>query len=345
MKKLLVLCGLAALLGCGGGSPQLQSPTSTSPSPQPQPPAIPASHYAVIDLAPLPGATDCQANAIAKGHAAGYSVFWSSGVGTARATFWHDGVAEDLGPFATAINSTDQIVGYVVQSDGTPHVTLWDHGAETDLGLLPGFDSSLGTAINDSGEVVGIAYTLQNPQNEVGFKWTQQTGMLAIAGAATASGINNNGDIAGMTQNLQAAIFTASGTITLLGTLGDFSLAGAVNAKGHAVGYSPLVAGGRVDAFFYNGTMQDLGTLQTGSNTNATSLNDSDLVVGVSNLDGNALPWIWSATTGMVNLNSLISSDSGWVLATASSVDQEGNIAGAGGINGAIHGFMLVPGN
>jgi hypothetical protein len=91
--------------------------------------------------------------------------------------------------------------------------------------------------------------------------------------------------------------------------------------------------------------MQDLGTLQAGSNTLAVSLNDSDLVVGVSNLAGHALPFVWSATTGMEDLNSLISPDSGWVLATASSVDQEGNIAGAGGINGAIHGFMLVPGN
>jgi hypothetical protein len=47
----------------------------------------------------------------------------------------------------------------------------------------------------------------------------------------------------------------------------------------------------------------------------------------------------------MQDLNSLISPDSGWVLATATSVDQDGNIVGAGDINGAIHGFILVPGN
>jgi hypothetical protein len=91
--------------------------------------------------------------------------------------------------------------------------------------------------------------------------------------------------------------------------------------------------------------MQDLGTLQAGSNTNSTSVNDCDLVVGDSNLAGNSLAFVWSATTGMQDLNGLIFPDSGWVLVTATSVDQDGNIVGAGSINGAIHGFMLVPGN
>jgi hypothetical protein len=47
----------------------------------------------------------------------------------------------------------------------------------------------------------------------------------------------------------------------------------------------------------------------------------------------------------MQDLNGLISPDSGWTLVTASGVDAIGEIVGAGGINGAIHGFMLVPGN
>jgi probable HAF family extracellular repeat protein len=357
MKKLLVLCGLAALLGCGGGAisapsstkpPVVQTPPSppipAPPPPTPPPPVVPAKHYQVIDLVPLPGANDSQANAISGGHAAGYSVFWAGGVGTARATFWHDGAADDLGTGeASAINSSDQIVGYVMQSDGTPHATLWDHGVVTDLGLLPGFDSSLATGINDAGEVVGIAYAFANPNNEAGFKWTQATGMQAIDGAATAGGINSRGDIAGMTPNLRAAIFSTTGTITL-GTLGDFSLAGAVNNKGHAVGMSPLVSGGPVHAFFYAGTMQDLGTLQTGSNTLAVGINDNDLVIGVSNLAGHALPFVFSATTGMTDLNTLIT-DSTWTLATASGIDAAGDIVGAGVVGTEIHGFMLTPEN
>jgi probable HAF family extracellular repeat protein len=324
-------------------APSPQPPTPT-PTPQPPPPPVPVvpAHYQVFDLVPLPGANNSQANAISGlHHACGYSVLSD---GTARATFWHDGTVEDLGNgYANALNSHDQIVGYVSQPDLTSHATLWDHGVVSDILTPVGYDSSIATGINDSGEVVGVAFSSQNLSHQAGFRWTSQTGIQLIDGAASASGENSSGDIAGTSLALRATIFTATGTTIDLGTLGDFSIAIAVNDQGHAVGYSPLQVGGLVHAFFYNGTMQDLGTLQAGSNTLAVSLNDSDLVIGVSNLAGHALPFVWSAAAGMEDLNSLISPDSGWVLATASSVDQEGNIAGAGGINGAIHGFMLTP--
>ena len=53
-----------------------------------------------------------------------------------------------------------------------------------------------------------------------------------------------------------------------------------------------------VHAFFYNGTMQDLGMLRSGTASYATSLNDQDLVVGNDALNGDSRPWIWSATSG-----------------------------------------------
>ena len=80
---------------------------------------------------------------------------------------------------ASAINSSDQVVGYIQpniqQGDFTSHATLWDDGIVTDLGTLPGFDSTDATGINDSGEVVGIAFSTALPQNQVGFQWTVHT--------------------------------------------------------------------------------------------------------------------------------------------------------------------------
>jgi probable HAF family extracellular repeat protein len=175
----------------------------------------------------------------------------------------------------------------------------------TQLGTLPGFDSSIATGINDSEQVVGVSYSQQNPEHQAGFIWTAQTGMQVIEGAASASGINSLVDIAATSLALRAAIFTATGATIDLGTLGDFSVATSVHSKRNAVGYSPTQSGGPVHAFFYNGTMQDLGTMQVGSNTNATSVNDSDLVVGGSNLAGNSLAFVWSATTGIQDLNGL----------------------------------------
>jgi hypothetical protein len=83
--------------------------------------------------------------------------------------------------------------------------------------------------------------------------------------------------------------------------------------------FRPGIARTSIDSkkSFYNGVMQDLGTIQPGSDTVAGSLNDGDLVVGISNSNGNALAWIWSATTGMENLNTLIT-DPAWTLVTAS---------------------------
>jgi probable HAF family extracellular repeat protein len=387
-KHAVLLASAIFSVGCGGGSPtpaQLHATSQASPATSAK---LPAKHYQVIDLVPIPGANNGQANAISNGHVAGYSVLVD---GTARATLWHDGIAEDLGVgSANAINSLDQVVGYIQpnfqQGDFTPHASLWDHGILTDLGTLPGFDSTDATGINDSGEVVGIAFSFANPQNQAGFRWTVQTGIQVISPAASALAINSHGDIAGIGLNLHAAIFSTKKRTTDLGTLGgDFSVAGSLNTKGHAAGYSPLTAGGPVHAFFFAGKgLQDLGTFGTGDNSVATGVNDSDLVVGydivaqggavahivgggvaahvVSDsglwrvggvahdlLVGTSRPFVSSPSTGMQDLNSLIS-DSEWSLLTASGIDQTGEIVGAGVLSGpagpvAVHGFMLISGN
>jgi hypothetical protein len=128
----------------------------------------------------------------------------------------------------------------------------------------------------------------------------------------------------------------------------------------------------------------DLGVFQAGDVVTAGGINDSDLVVGdeltplatgamasmqaaprivadpeVSGLwrvgtrgraiahdvvIGSSRPFVWSATTGMEDLNTLIPSDSGWTLETSSGIDRAGEIVGAGLVDGAaIHGFMLTP--
>ena len=129
-----------------------------------------------------------------------------------------------------------------------------------------------------------------------------------------------------------------------LGTLGDFSIAIAINSAGHVSGYSSPVPNGPVHAFFYNGTMQDLGTPRSGTASYATSLNDQDLVAGNDALNGNSRPWIWSATSGTVDLTTLITTPA-WTLATAHGISAAGEIVGAGVVGKDVHGFMLVPGN
>src|ERR1700730_8637076 len=178
MKSALALVLLAAItasLGCGGGisAPSAKSPVVVQapppnppppcpPPPSPPPPPLVPKHYQVVDLVPLPGATGSQANAVSNGHATGYSSFWSGepgiGTGTARVTVWQsDGTPQDLGVDGKGqgINSQGEVVGYGGDAP-PPQAFLWNRGAIAQLGTLPGFDSSIATAINDAGEVVGI---------------------------------------------------------------------------------------------------------------------------------------------------------------------------------------------
>lgn len=64
------------------------------------------------------------------------------------------------GTYATAINATGQITGNSYTSDFGPHhafVTEANGRGMTDLGTLPGGNTSLGFGINASGQVTGEA--------------------------------------------------------------------------------------------------------------------------------------------------------------------------------------------
>jgi len=69
-----------------------------------------------------------------------------------------------------------------------------------------------------------------------------------------------------------------------------------------------------------------------------------DAIVGTSTDAGDvdSLAFIWTRSKGMVDLNTLIPANSGWVLVTANSINGEGRIVGTGTINGASHAFLLT---
>jgi hypothetical protein len=113
-----------------------------------------------------------------------------------------------------------------------------------------------------------------------------------------------------------------------------------------------------------NGGITDLGTVPGDTLSTATNINFFGQVIGTS---GNALgsgtegasggaefgdpvpitvigrPFIWTQTTGMQDLNTLIPANSGWVLNTVSGINIWGQIVGSGTLNGQSHGFLLTP--
>jgi len=186
-----------------------------------------------------------------------------------------------------------------------------------DLGTLGG-DESLAYCINDAGQIVGEA-------------------------------MNNKGDS-------HATLFdpTGAGNNLDLGTLGGRdSWAWSINDVGQIVGY---VENSQGDLVFRRATLFDptgagnnidLGTLVGYQYSSAISINNAGQIVGeAEDTEGNYRATLFDPTGAgnNIDLNILIDPASGWMLISASDINNSGWIVGQG-INpqGESHAFLLVP--
>src|SRR6266850_425716 len=117
-------------------------------------------------------------------------------------------------------------------------------------------------------------------------------------------------------------------TITDLGSLGYSSVGQGINASGQVTGYS-AGTDHNIHAFLYSGgSMTDLGTLG-GSSSNGFGMNDYGQVTGTSLMpDTNVHAFLYTPGTGMVDLNSLLPSGSGWTLITGNGINNSGQVTG-----------------
>jgi probable HAF family extracellular repeat protein len=177
-----------------------------------------------------------------------------------------------------------------------------------DLGTLPGDDSSVALAINENGDVVGWS---TGPAGTRAFVYTTAGGMVALPALSNrprslARDINDAGLIVG-----------------------------SANTGGTDLGHAVLWSGGSV---------RDLGTLGTGSYSEAWGINNLGEVVGWSYTDGgNGLTgvhaFLYSQAGGLVDLTP--SSDTG----AAADINDAGQVTGyktaAGGV---YHAFRWQEG-
>jgi probable HAF family extracellular repeat protein len=139
-------------------------------------------------------------------------------------------------------------------------------------------------------------------------------------------------------------------SVTDLGVLpGDTASEGlAVNSSGHVVGCAdtsdisgfPCTEASPGHAFFWsNGTMQDLGVLNTGDVfSEALYVSDSDQVTGISvGSSGNSAPFIWTKSTGMTALPTL----PGATYGLAGAITSKGIITGSS--NSGANPSVIVP--
>jgi len=217
------------------------------------------------------------------------------------------GTLGGTGSTATGTNNSAQVVGQArTPGDVASHAFLWQNGTMTDL-LTLGGTGSIANGINNSAQVVGNAHT---------------TGDVAIH-----------------------AFVWQNGLMTDLGTLGGTVSSGVeINNSAQVVGFAYRTGDVAFHAFLWqNGTMTDLLTLG-GTGSIANGINNSAQVVGIALTPGDVAnhAFLWQ-NGAMADLNSLVDSSSGWILTSAESINDNGEIAGWGVHNGLTRAFLLTP--
>jgi probable HAF family extracellular repeat protein len=142
-----------------------------------------------------------------------------------------------------------------------------------------------------------------------------------------------------------------SGTPVSLGSLGGgpFTIPAAINDAGEVAGASLSSEDGTVHPFLWTrqAGIRDLGTFAGAIVIGIPccgTLNNKGDAVGLT-VDGTTFDMraILVHDDHLIDLKTLIPPDSGWSLQDADSINDAGEIAGWGTINGETHAFLATP--
>jgi len=211
-------------------------------------------HYKLIDLGTFGGPSAVLINDCAIGGGGACGVLNNRGTVVSQ--------ADTSSPNPNYLNANPLLPPFTVPGDPFIfHAFQWHRGALQDLGTLPGGYNSFAESISPSGLIAGAS---ENGVFDPLTGWPEAHAVLW----------QNNGR-----------------SITDLGTLegGYESEAFSVNDRAQVVGFAlntisdPFGFGTQLRAFLWqNGTMQDLGTLGTGTDAQAYWVNERGQVAGVS---------------------------------------------------------------
>jgi probable HAF family extracellular repeat protein len=195
------------------------------------------------------------------------------------------------------INSSGEVAGIAIGEDGNLHSFLWSAATgKMDLGLAKGEKSAEATALNDLGQVVGVAGTSE------GFVWTKAKGNQPIAGTSYFRAIDNQGAATGYVAIFSqfyghAVLWSQSAGVIDIGTLTntntDISDGFGISDNGQVVGYSTKNGVGGY-AFVYSKAhgMQELDTLINSSwyITTAWGINSAGEIIATGIISGSNYP-------------------------------------------------------
>lgn len=307
--------------------------------------------YTITDLGVSLGTNSHASGINNQGQVVGY---WQDAAG-AHAFLYNSGSFSDLGSlggtnhYALSINSAGQVVGFGESAEGVRGFFFSD-GAMQSLGALGGL-SSYAWGLNDLGQISGhVAFS-----NEVaGYIYDANgvTNLGTLGGNESYGfGVNNASLVVGaglnQHQKMNAFLWNAGALTNLndmLPALSGWELqeARGINNTGSIVGWG-LFDGVEQAFLFKAGQVTGLGLLPECTNSFALGINSLDEVVGSGTRpDGVNQAFLWKDGS-LINLNSLLSVDSGWDLQEARGINDAQQIVGFGLINGEEHAFLMSP--
>lgn len=246
---------------------------------------------------------------------------------------------------ATGINDSRQVAMWGTYSPYGWRSYVWEQGSGlTQIGTTSSYVTT--EEINNSGQVTGsfqkLDYTTNayiSDQNT----WTYIPGTTTYP-ITTGFSINDKGQVAGYYYgpqgNVNSIPFFWDGTqrIDLPTYTSGYNIAWALNENGQIAGHCKLANGLNHAVLWQNGLVTDLDTLNPTRNSYAYGINNFGQVVGFGTGGGQ----LWE-NGNMLNLNSLVDSNSGWNIGVAYDINDAGMIVGAGTYNGQYQAFLMTP--
>jgi probable HAF family extracellular repeat protein len=351
-------------------------------------------HYRVTDLGTLGGTSGLAYGINDRGRAAGTANLTAKGplhaFISSREGLTDLGTLGGLNSVADGPNAGDELAIYSETSEPAykdedfcgfgNHLqclaAIWRQGKMTPLPTLPGGDSAQALAVNNEGQLVGLAEkgTLEKPGycatpfQVLDFEpviWGAKPDEIRelpplpgdTVGVALAvndkaqvvgtSGLCSNTTANGLVDGPHAVLWDPDGSVTDLGNLGGtmVNVAAGINNRGEVVGGSSS-KDGNLHAFLWTKDtgIQDLGLLGADVVTAPTWINNSGQAVGGScPAAGNCRAFLWQDKV-LIDLNTLIPADGPLYLLFAFGINDSGVIVGqAMTKSGELHAFRASP--
>jgi probable HAF family extracellular repeat protein len=321
-------------------------------------PSAPPARYVVSEVPTLGGPGSSASDVSGTGTVVGSADLPALNV---HAVMFASGVLTDLGTLggnssiASGTNAHGLVVGSADTSEGRNQAFVYEGGSMVNLGGT--FLGSAAQKVNNKDQIVGNAIDSAGSAQAV--LWQRAPGdgdgkdssppcgpwvATELGDTIIAADINDRGDIAG-------TVVTPAGLHAMVlrdGTIVDLGTGGAAASEGRAINNAGDVAGSTTNpdhaAVWHAGDFRDLGTLG-GALSIAFDIDDAGNVVGAANDASNASTtraFLYTAGT-MIDLNTRIDPNAGWLLFTARAIAPNGTIVGFGMHDGQFRGFILTP--